>query len=491
MAVQTYLVHFRDRRLALAVGAGLEDRLARDGRDVVALVPAGDGFGLARAGGGGRGGTRRSFAGAPQVVALYEDGLLARLESLGLTAYIGVGPGEEPGAIRWGNGGGAMLLPVTTAGDLVDAIARRTPWAPYAARMAKVASPSRRDGGLPGAVSPALSRKLAVAGIAGPLLLSRRARRRGRRCHPRLSQGRRHRHRARTPHVRDQTPGYVRSEHRPAEFPTRLPQPDRKRFPVLPAADGPEHHQQHPGHADSGKPDHAPRQRLHQRPAENERAVGPGRVLPADRQCWPDQRRLAGSGVSWFAGGGVSWFAGGGCAAVVRGTEREPARPESAGPAEFGFAEFHHLAGLHVGTGLHVGAGVYVGTGLHVGARVNVGARLHVPGLGHYLIWFGQCLGGRRDCLIWRGQFLCRRFLGRRQQQLTEVPGDGSGSPWGSRMRGSGVRALHEPLGFDAAEVRAGRPPGSGVPARDEDAERAGPAGPVVVGNGSAGGDGH
>jgi hypothetical protein len=43
MAPQTYLVHFRDRQLALAVGAELEDRLAEDGREAVALVPAGAG----------------------------------------------------------------------------------------------------------------------------------------------------------------------------------------------------------------------------------------------------------------------------------------------------------------------------------------------------------------------------------------------------------------------------------------------------------------
>ena len=117
MALQTYLVHFRDRRLALTVGAGLEQRLARDGHDAVALIPAGDGLGLTRADGSSHPARRRSRTSTPQVIALYEEGLLAKLQSLGLTAYIGIGPAEQPAAIRWGNGGGALLLPVTTAGD--------------------------------------------------------------------------------------------------------------------------------------------------------------------------------------------------------------------------------------------------------------------------------------------------------------------------------------------------------------------------------------
>jgi hypothetical protein len=172
MTLQTYLIHFRDRRLALAVGAGLEDRLARDGHDAVALVPVGGGLGLTRADGAGCGPSRLSYSGTPQVVALYEEGLLARLESLGLTAYIGIGPGEEPGAIRWSNRGGALLLPVTTARDLVDAIAAHTPWTPHAARLAKRTLAWRHDTGLPGTPPSALSRKIAVAGIAGPLLLT-------------------------------------------------------------------------------------------------------------------------------------------------------------------------------------------------------------------------------------------------------------------------------------------------------------------------------
>jgi hypothetical protein len=169
MALQTYLVHFRDRKLALAVGAELENRLAQDGRDAVALVPAGDGLGLARAGRGGRRASRGSYGGTPQVVAVYEEGLLAKLESLGLKAYVGVCPGDERGIIRWGNGGGAILLPIATARDLVDAVARHTPWSEHAARMPEFASQMSGSSRL---ATPALSRKLAVAGLASPLLLA-------------------------------------------------------------------------------------------------------------------------------------------------------------------------------------------------------------------------------------------------------------------------------------------------------------------------------
>src|SRR5215469_7482604 len=169
MAVQPYLIHLRERHLALAIGAELEERLARDGREAIALVPAGDEFALTGANGRGRGVSRGSY-GAPHVVALYEEGLLATLESLGLTAYVGVRPEEEPRAVRWASGG-AILLPVGTARDLIDAVADHTPWAAHAARLAKFASASRREAILPGPTPPALSRKLAVAGIASPLLL--------------------------------------------------------------------------------------------------------------------------------------------------------------------------------------------------------------------------------------------------------------------------------------------------------------------------------
>ena len=40
MSSQTYLVLIREGRLALAVATELEERLARDGHDAVALVPA-------------------------------------------------------------------------------------------------------------------------------------------------------------------------------------------------------------------------------------------------------------------------------------------------------------------------------------------------------------------------------------------------------------------------------------------------------------------
>ncbi len=50
MTSQTYLILIRDGRLALAVGAALEERLLRDGHEALALVPAARGLELADAG---------------------------------------------------------------------------------------------------------------------------------------------------------------------------------------------------------------------------------------------------------------------------------------------------------------------------------------------------------------------------------------------------------------------------------------------------------
>src|ERR1700730_3581734 len=178
MTSQTYLILIRDGSLALAVGAALEDRLVRDGHDALALVPAVRGLEFAEAGYHRHLGMWQADAGhpsrAPHVVALYEDGLLKRLEGLGLGAYIGVPHEEEWRIVHWDNDAGAILLPVATARDLVEAVADHTPWSRYAVEVPKTASP-RRDGRR--AVSggpPALSRKLAVASaasVAGSLLL--------------------------------------------------------------------------------------------------------------------------------------------------------------------------------------------------------------------------------------------------------------------------------------------------------------------------------
>jgi hypothetical protein len=87
MRSQIYLVLIKDGRLALAVGAALEDRMLRDGHSAMALVPAVRGPEFADSDcrrhlaswGSGSAGDR-----APHVVTLYEDGLLADLASLGL-----------------------------------------------------------------------------------------------------------------------------------------------------------------------------------------------------------------------------------------------------------------------------------------------------------------------------------------------------------------------------------------------------------------------
>jgi hypothetical protein len=178
MTSHTYLILIRDGRLALAVGAALEDRLLRDGHEALALVPAVRGLEFADAGYLRRLRTGQAGPGqpsqAPQVVALYEDGLLKRLESLGLAAYIGVPHEEEWRIVHWDNDIGAMLLPVATARDLVDAVAHHTPWSRGAQKVSNAASPHGRDGRWALGAPPALSRKLAVAsavGVAGSLLL--------------------------------------------------------------------------------------------------------------------------------------------------------------------------------------------------------------------------------------------------------------------------------------------------------------------------------
>src|ERR671936_649901 len=94
MTQQVYLILIRDGSLALAAGTALEERLAVDGHPGMALVPARRGTDFADQGDGPdldylakaiRGG-----GSAPQVVALYEDGLLDMLQTLGLAAYVGV-----------------------------------------------------------------------------------------------------------------------------------------------------------------------------------------------------------------------------------------------------------------------------------------------------------------------------------------------------------------------------------------------------------------
>ncbi len=186
MRSQIYLVLIRDGRLALTVGAALEDRLLRDGYRAMALVPAVRGPEFADSDCRRHLATWRSgsesVSHAPQVVALYEDGILADLASLGLPAYVGVGPGEEPQIARWADDSGAIMLPVATARDLVDAVADHTPWSRYAADLpparypvvrAKATPVVRRSRQSGHGGSPVRSRKIVtVASVAGPLLLA-------------------------------------------------------------------------------------------------------------------------------------------------------------------------------------------------------------------------------------------------------------------------------------------------------------------------------
>jgi hypothetical protein len=106
------------------------------------------------------------------VVAVQEEGLLGRLEALGLAAYVGVPLDEDWRVIRWDSQAGAIMLPVASARDLVDAVADHTPWPEYAAAQNRTSSGARRGSRWAGAGGPAgLGRKIAVAGAAGPLLL--------------------------------------------------------------------------------------------------------------------------------------------------------------------------------------------------------------------------------------------------------------------------------------------------------------------------------
>jgi hypothetical protein len=176
MRSQIYLIMIRDGRLALTVGAALEDRMLRDGHSAMALVPAVRGPEFADSDYGRhvaswRSGSARAGHG-PQVVALYEDGLLADLASLGLPAYVGVRHDEEPRIARWADDSGAIMLPVATARDLVDAVAEHTPWSRYAAELPpapyRLLGAKRSHSG-----ALVLPNKVAiVAGVAGPLLLA-------------------------------------------------------------------------------------------------------------------------------------------------------------------------------------------------------------------------------------------------------------------------------------------------------------------------------
>jgi hypothetical protein len=174
MTVRTYLVLIEDLDLALAVGGALEDRLSGDGHRALALVPTSSGHLSTLTGQlvgiGPKPAGSWPAGGRPHVVAIYEDGLLDWLESVGLPAYIGIPAGEEWQVIDWAHGAGAMLIPVACARDLVEDVARYTPWSRFAGAPLATAAQAygvARSGG-----RPALYRKLAVAGVAGPMMLA-------------------------------------------------------------------------------------------------------------------------------------------------------------------------------------------------------------------------------------------------------------------------------------------------------------------------------
>jgi hypothetical protein len=209
---RTYLILIRDGRRALAVATALEERMVRDGRAGLTLIPAIRGSDFPGAGYQRQlqawHDCRSRNSAAPQVVALHENGILEKLESLGLAAYIGVPKDSQWRILRWQKDAGAIFLPVATVRDLVEGIARHTPWERHAAQLAGGTPRHRRpagQGSLPGAL--ALSRKLAItstAGMAGSLLLfglpsvaqpQRNHQRTHRHQHQRRRNHQRHRHR--------------------------------------------------------------------------------------------------------------------------------------------------------------------------------------------------------------------------------------------------------------------------------------------------------
>jgi len=169
---QTYLILIKDDGLALAVGEALEDRLLGDGHSAVSLVPAVRGADFADVAEEWLHQARLmdpALGGQPpQVVALLEDGLLERLEPLALAAYVGVPLGQEWRVVPWGADAGAMMFPVGTARDMVEAVATYTPWS-RAAKPDTVASFRRRsEASWAWRGSPELSSKIVAASHGRP-----------------------------------------------------------------------------------------------------------------------------------------------------------------------------------------------------------------------------------------------------------------------------------------------------------------------------------
>lgn len=171
MTAQIYLIMIGDGRLALAIADTLKVRLSADGHDALVLVPSVRGLTPTAENDRMWQADRWPDGRRLRLVTVYEDGLLERLEALRLAAYVAVPVDQDWRVIRWGDQAGAIMLPVASARDLVDAVADHTPWWQYAAPE-PVGRGSRRAG----AAGPAaLGRKIAAAGAAGPLLLGAHA----------------------------------------------------------------------------------------------------------------------------------------------------------------------------------------------------------------------------------------------------------------------------------------------------------------------------
>jgi hypothetical protein len=170
---QTYMILIRDASAALAIGEALEHRLLQDGHNAVALVPAARGAAFADTGEEWLQAARRLDPGMtrrpPHLVALYEDGLLERLEPLGLATYVGVPQSENWRLVPWGQDGGAMLLPVSSASDIVSAVAAHTPWSRATKITADAAFRRRGEASWAWRGSADLSSRIAAASYGRPI----------------------------------------------------------------------------------------------------------------------------------------------------------------------------------------------------------------------------------------------------------------------------------------------------------------------------------
>ncbi|MGO9080021.1 MAG: hypothetical protein ACLQDY_13405, partial [Streptosporangiaceae bacterium] len=194
-APETYLVLLRNPRLARAVGTALEEMLAAEDRDALALVPPVRGTGFAQWVASPAPADRQRLrawcagnlpaGGAPVLVGLDEDGLADWLRRLRLAAYIGIPPGQgEPAGLLLGGRAGEQLnqssrvrlIPVTTLSDLIEAVAAATaPLSPAAqGQEAWAADPAAASPARPGSrrlrIALPTSRGLAWTGSAlGPV----------------------------------------------------------------------------------------------------------------------------------------------------------------------------------------------------------------------------------------------------------------------------------------------------------------------------------